>query len=116
MITYLSDEVYLRMNVDAKLFHHTTAHGIGQGNNLGRGGSAQIDEHQGLLVVHGSTPHGASLPSTLFDHPSGRDLHAILNVVVRHVGILALNGEELIACDNGIHEEAASIALLLWVR
>ena len=105
------------MNIYIELLLHITLDSLAEGHNLTSRCATQIDENQCLTVMYASTSQRLTLPSTLFYHPSCRNLLVFrINGIMGHIRILRSQLFILAARHYGIHEEAACIARLLGIR
>ena len=105
------------MNVDAKLLFDSCSHCLTKANDVFSRGTSTIDEDKRLTVVNASKSQMASLPTTLFNEPTRRNLHTrFIHSIVRHCGILLQQVLILGKGHDGIHKETACIALLFGVR
>ena len=78
--------------------------------NFFAGGSAAIDEDEGLFFPDSGVSDGASLPATGFDEPSCRHLDAVLNGIARSIGMRLFDFGIFFLADHGIHEEGTGTA------
>ncbi len=103
------------MDGNAKLFHHIALYGVAERYHLLTGGPAAVYQHQSLPVVDSSPAEAATFPPTLFNHPAGRNLHFVANLIMGHASVLV--GQRLIffTAHHRIHEEAAGITQHLRV-
>ena len=105
------------MDVNAEPLTDVVADSLAERNDFMPSGTAKIHQHQGLLLVDAGTAHRATLPAALVNHPAGGNLLVlIIDMVVGHFGLLCQQLLELLAADDGIHEEAAGITRHLRVR
>ena len=103
--------VDFRIDIDAETLANVMLDGLAEGDNLGACGTAAVDEHQCLLVVNAGTTKGTAFPSTLVNHPAGRNFFVVaINRIMRHPLVLCSQLLVFIATDDGVHEEAAGIA------
>ena len=89
------------------------ANGFAKTNDVLALGSAEVHQHQRLLIVDTGRTQLASFPATLVDHPAGRNLHPLsIHFVMRHIGILRSQLLVFGSRHNGIHEETTAITQL----
>ena len=91
-------------------------YGLTQLYNIASGGSTTIHQHKCLLVVHAGGPHGTAFPPALVNQPAGWNLLMfIIYGIMGHLRILHGQAFILLSVNNGVHKEAASIALHLRI-
>ena len=104
------------MYLNTELLLYVMLYGFKETDNIGPGSTPEVDQHQCLLIVDTSTAERPALPSTLFDHPSGRNLLVrTVYCIVRHTLVLRRQFIVFLLGDDGIHKEAARIPRHLGV-
>ena len=110
------NDIYFGVDVDTKLSFDISTNGVAEVNNLLTCGATTIDEDEGLLVVNACTAQRTALPTTLVNHPAGRNLLVVgIYIIMWHLRIFSQQGFKLLTTHYGIHEEAARIARDLGV-
>ena len=105
------------MDNNAELFTHILSDGLAESDDFLTCSPTPVDEHQRLSVVDTGTAECLSLPTTLFNHPTYRNLLMTgVNLEVWHIRILLSQFLASLFGDDGVHEETAGIALHLRVR
>ena len=99
------DKVHFGFDDDAKVRLDVFTNELAEMLNLLAGGSAAIDEDEGLFFPDSGVSDGASLPATGFDEPSRRHLDAVLDGIARSIGMRLFDFSIFFLADHGIHEE-----------
>lgn len=105
------------MDFDAKLLLHIVTYGIGKAHNLPSSGSAAIDQHQRLLLIHTGTSKIAAFPPRLLNKPCGGHFHCVrpCHGIMRDIGVFGLQTRKITLANHGVHKETAGIANLFGV-
>ena len=85
--TYTLNVQHFRRDYDTEFSVHISLNGFRQLYHFFARGMVYIDENQRLQSVHTRASHAASLPSTLLNEPSSRDLSPFFQGIMRHIGI-----------------------------
>ena len=85
----VSYDIYFGMDIDAKALTNILADGFTEFYNLLTCSTTSIDEDESLAVMDACTSLRTALPTTLVNHPSGRNFLVVgIYIIMWHVRIL----------------------------
>ena len=114
---HMLNDIHLRLDFNAKTIVDIHPDLFTKMHNLVTRSTTLVNQNQSLTVVHTGASECLSFPTTLVNHPSGRNLLVFLvDGVMRHVGIQSSEPFIFLTGHHGIHEETTCISFELGIR
>lgn len=114
---HMLNDIHLWLDFDAKAIVDIHPDLFTKMHNLVTRSTTLVNQYQSLTVVHTGASECLSFPTTLVNHPPGRNLLMFLvDSVMRHVGIQSSEPFIFLTGHYRIHEETTCISFELGIR